>query len=131
LFLSGIGGETNTASNLGLGVGLFKQKVGVDLQFLSLVAGTGIILTSNVNDVTISSSVTGTLINPTDKFIPARSNATSFANSSLFQFDAATIFHINAGVPQFIISTNGGLMSGPSTSNFWGGLPVNGESFIS
>ena len=33
-------GETSTASNLGTGSGLYKQKVGVDLQFKSLSAGT-------------------------------------------------------------------------------------------
>ncbi len=38
----GGGGEVNTASNLGPGFGLFNAKVGVDLQFNSLVAGSGI-----------------------------------------------------------------------------------------
>jgi len=33
-------GEINTASNLGTGSGLYKQKTGVDLQFKSLLAGT-------------------------------------------------------------------------------------------
>jgi hypothetical protein len=36
------GGEANTASNLGAGVGVFEQKSSIDLQFNSLVAGTGI-----------------------------------------------------------------------------------------
>ena len=33
-------GKINTASNLGAGVGLYKQKIGVDLQFKTLSAGT-------------------------------------------------------------------------------------------
>lgn len=49
-------GEVNTASNLGLGSVLFKQKVGVDLQFRSLVAGSGITLTQNADDITIAAS---------------------------------------------------------------------------
>lgn len=49
-------GEVNTASNLGSGSQLFKSKVGVDLQFRSLVAGSGISLTQNANDITISAS---------------------------------------------------------------------------
>lgn len=36
------GGEANTASNIGTGIGLFNAKVGIDLQFKSIVAGTGI-----------------------------------------------------------------------------------------
>lgn len=51
---SGVAGETNTASNLGAGLGLWKQKVGVDLQFKSLVQGANIVLTANANDVTIA-----------------------------------------------------------------------------
>jgi hypothetical protein len=36
------GGETNTASNVGGGVGIFSQKTGVDFEFHSLVAASGI-----------------------------------------------------------------------------------------
>lgn len=46
-------GEVNTASNLGTGSGLYKQKVGDDLQFKSLKAGSSkLSLVSNTNDLT-------------------------------------------------------------------------------
>ncbi len=70
----GGGGEANTASNLGAGDGLFASKVGVDLQFKSLVAGTNITLTPGATEITIDAasgsaawgSITGTLSNQTD-----------------------------------------------------------------
>jgi len=52
-------GETNTASNLAGGTGLFGSKSGVDLQFKSLVAGTGVSLSNDANTVTITNTVTG------------------------------------------------------------------------
>lgn len=53
-----LNGEVNTASNLGSGVGLATTKSGVDLQFKSLVAGSGTSIVSSTNDVTIGCSVT-------------------------------------------------------------------------
>ena len=53
---SGGTGEANTASNVGTGAGVFKQKTGVDLEFKSLTAGTNITLTQNANDIEISAS---------------------------------------------------------------------------
>jgi hypothetical protein len=48
-------GEINTASNVtdGGGVGIFKDKSSVDLRFKSLVAGSGIQISGNANDVQI------------------------------------------------------------------------------
>ncbi len=53
------GGEANTGSNVGTGDGVFKQKTGVDLEFKSLVGGTGITLTQNADDITIDTTTTG------------------------------------------------------------------------
>lgn len=54
--LGGLVGEANTASNLGAGEGVFSTKAGVDLQFKSLVAGSGVTLTPTANDITIAST---------------------------------------------------------------------------
>ena len=47
-------GESNTASNLGAGEGLFAQKNVFDLQFKSLVGGTNITASSDANTVTLT-----------------------------------------------------------------------------
>jgi len=53
----------NTASNLGTGQGVFAQKVGDDLQFKSLLAGTNITLTADANNITITASNDTTALN--------------------------------------------------------------------
>lgn len=51
-----VGGEVNTASNVGTGTGVFKQKAGVDLEFNTLAAGTGISLSSTASVITITNT---------------------------------------------------------------------------
>ena len=75
-FTGGGGGEANTASNLGGGSGVFSAKVGVDLEFKSLVAGSNITLTPSGTEIEIAASggggaaswgsITGTLSDQTD-----------------------------------------------------------------
>lgn len=49
-------GEVNTASNIGAGVGVFSAKVSTDLQFKSVVAGSGISVTSTADSITIENT---------------------------------------------------------------------------
>jgi hypothetical protein len=49
-------GEANTASNVGTGAGVYKEKVDVDLRFKTLVAGDNITITVTDNEVIISST---------------------------------------------------------------------------
>jgi hypothetical protein len=52
-------GESNTASNIGTGTGLYNQKTGSDLEFKTLKGGAGFTLTPDVDSVTISYTETG------------------------------------------------------------------------
>ena len=49
-------GEANTASNIGGGTGVFAQKVGVDLEFKSLVEGTNITISADGSEITLSTT---------------------------------------------------------------------------
>jgi len=63
------GGEANTGSSLGSGSGIFKSKVGVDLQFRSLIGTLPIVATENSNDVTLTFAPSADLDVNTQKII--------------------------------------------------------------
>jgi len=93
---NGGGGEANTASNIGPGTGIFAQKVGIDLEFKSLVAGTNVTIASDADSVTINSSGTfsGTLSGLT---IDTNKDWLSFNISNVGIFSADTLVALNAG----------------------------------
>ena len=47
-------GEENTVSNVGTGSGVFKQKTSEDFELKSLIGTTGVVISSNTNDLTFS-----------------------------------------------------------------------------
>jgi len=51
---SGVGGEINTISNIGTGIGIYKQKTGVNFELKSLITSSPLNIAGNTNDVTIN-----------------------------------------------------------------------------
>jgi hypothetical protein len=92
----GGGGEDNTASNVGTGEGIFKQKTGVDLEFKSLIAGSNITLTSGADDITIDAGA-GTSFGY-DK----TKNAYYFAGTNTVDYAYRTNAAVNANVMNVI-----------------------------
>lgn len=52
-------GEVNTASNVGGGTGVYKEKSGVDLRFKTLVEGTNVSFTVGADTITINAAAGG------------------------------------------------------------------------
>ena len=126
----GGGGETNTASNLGGGSGIFNAKVGVDLQFKSLVAGTNITLTPSATEILIDAaggvpaadSIDGTMIRlDNDQFLRAR----NFANSG-----DVNLLKLTAGDELLVTGKEWSVES--YAADWWGTLlGVWGDPFLS
>jgi hypothetical protein len=54
-------GEKNTGANLGSGKGIFADKLGKSLRFKSLIAGDNVTLSSTSEEITITSTATGSV----------------------------------------------------------------------
>lgn len=85
-------GQANTASNVGSGTGLFKQKVGVDLEFKSLVAGDGLSITSGTNEVTISSTAGDVVGDSKLSYVNPGVKWTSANGATIYKDDFGTDF---------------------------------------
>ena len=109
-------GQDNTASNVGTGIGIFKNKVDINLEFKSLVAGTGINLTSDANTITIANSN----VNADHELILQ-------INDILHTYDFGSISGQSTNVIQFILQsmiTDFGSITDPGSVNLDGGTLV-------
>jgi len=83
-------GQINTASNVGTGEGVFKQKSGVNLEFRSLLGETNkVVLTGNTTDITFT---LGSLVVATNKANTYGDFAQTFPDNQLFIQNPAATF---------------------------------------
>lgn len=113
---TGGSGEINTASNLGLtGEGVFSTKVGADLQFKKLKAGTNVTLSSDADSITINSSGGGGSLAVEDDGLEI------LAVASRLNFTGAGVTVTDAGAGEATINIPGG---GSSVDEFRFTLPA-------
>jgi hypothetical protein len=93
-------GEANTASNIGsTGIGLFKQKSGVDLQFKNISAGSNVSLTDDTINNAVQINLTSTLTSPGGATgnVQFNSNAGTFGGNSNLSWDTTNNNKLTVG----------------------------------
>ncbi len=91
-------GEVNTGSNVGSsGAGVYKEKIGSDLHFRKIVAGTGMAVTENADTITVAATVAS---GPAGSTAPGYYQFTATMNAGNALNDGATPGDIGlSGVP--------------------------------
>ena len=84
-------GEINTASNVGGGSELFKQKVGSDLEFRTLGANPNISITQGSDTVSIGVSGVALVGTYTDGYVPRWNATTNTLESGKIRDDGSTV----------------------------------------
>ena len=87
----GGGGEANVGANLGAGQGLYKDKLGITLEFKSLVAGTGITITPGTDTITLASISGGLYLNNSGSQIPAMSVVWQDTSGNIRKFTTPSV----------------------------------------
>ena len=94
------GGGISSTSNSGGGSGLALAKVGVDLPFKSLTAGSGVTLTPTATEIAIASSAGGLPVVDTDTIVKGSADATKLMR---FEIDGFTTGNTRVLTPQMRI----------------------------
>lgn len=116
------GGEANTAANVGTGTGtIFRDKTSVTLNLKTLLAGSGITITNNANDITLASTGGGstTLDGLSDVAI------TSAARGDIIVRDATQYINKAKGTANQFLR-----MDGTGTDPTWQTVSVGGGTTI-
>ena len=122
-------GEANTASNVGGGTGVFKQKTGVDLEFKSLV-GSGITINSKTSTIELTASGGGST-NPggSDTQVQFNQNG-SFAGDSGFTYDGSGSVSFGSAASDTHQVTGTLAISGTQPATFYGPEGTGGSAAI-
>ncbi len=124
----GGGGEVNTASNVGAGDGVFKQKTGVDLEFKTLIGGTNVSIVNNANDLTINATGGGggaSLRNVTTTDTFSTGNETINCTSGTFTINLPTAVGIQGTIFTLVNSGTGNITLNPNgTETINGSLTI-------
>lgn len=91
-------GEVNTASNVGGGAGLFKQKVGSDLEFKTLGANPNISITQGFDTVSIGLTGVALVGTYTNNYVPRWNATTNTLESGSIQDNGTDKIAIGAAV---------------------------------
>ena len=117
-------GEVNTASNVGTGTGvLYKTKVGADLQFKTLKAGSNITLTNNTDDVTITAPAPGEVNTASNAGVGEGTLYQAKIGTNLYfkTLKAGTNISITNGTNEVTINASGGASGETNTASNLGG----------
>ena len=127
-------GEANTASNVGTGTGIFKQKTGVDLEFKSLKVSTDLTLTPSADELLLSApNMFNVLADDTDSLAEGSSNLFNVTHTgeitggSLLTVDPTAISNkalITAGSSMELLVNDGGALKKVVAGDFLNAFEV-------
>jgi hypothetical protein len=104
------GAETNTASNVGVGTGIFSGKSGTDLQFYSISGGTNVDVTLNNNTLVIDSTASGSALT-----VKEVDGSPTVNDVTTIEFTNGTVSDQGSGVVRVTVS--GGTGSGTGVND--------------
>ncbi|MDR1414144.1 MAG: hypothetical protein LBI56_04415 [Puniceicoccales bacterium] len=123
------GGEFGTASNIGAGAGIFKERVGIDLQFKTLKAGNNVTISAGSSEITIASAAGGSsggMANPMMEAGDMIVGGTSGAATRLEKGAAGQVLKVGADSLEWGDASSSGGMANPMTEV--GDMIVGGTS---